>query len=175
MAASPDELLAPWQDFFVVAGTAAATLIGAMFVVVSIGTAFLTPERSAGVRTFLTSSVVHLSTVLLLSLLMMVPKLGAEWAGAIVAAGGALGLGETVRNLLNFRRHNDTEASDFVWYVVVPLLAYAALAGAGAMLLWRLAAGADLLAAAGVLLLMLGIRNAWDMLVFIVIRTDPRG
>ena len=33
-----------WRDFYVLLGTGAATLIGAMFVVVSIGSSFLTEK-----------------------------------------------------------------------------------------------------------------------------------
>ena len=56
-------------------GTASATLIGAMFVVVSIGTGFLTRDRSIGIRTFLTSTVTNLSATLFGAALTMVPGL----------------------------------------------------------------------------------------------------
>jgi hypothetical protein len=53
-------LIAAWHDFFSLIGTAAATLIGAMFVVVSIGIGFLTQDRAVAIRTFLTPTVTHL-------------------------------------------------------------------------------------------------------------------
>jgi hypothetical protein len=41
MPASPAELLHEWHDFYVLLGTASATLVGLMFVAVSIGTSVL--------------------------------------------------------------------------------------------------------------------------------------
>ena len=69
------ELLHPWHDFYVFLGTAAATLIGAMFVVASIGGGFLTHDRSPEIRAFLTPTVVHLATILLACAVMLVPGL----------------------------------------------------------------------------------------------------
>ena len=71
------ELIHTWHDFFVFMGTASATLIGAMFVVASIGGGFLTRDRSPEIRAFLTPTVIHLATVLLGCALMLVPGLEA--------------------------------------------------------------------------------------------------
>jgi hypothetical protein len=57
----------------------------------------------------------------------------------------------------------------------VPIVAYAVLTAAGATVLRRLPLGIDLLAAAVSLLLAAGIRNAWDMIVFFVVKTNGQG
>jgi hypothetical protein len=167
--------LSDWQNFYIVIATASATLIGAMFVVVSIGIRFLTPERAEGIRTFLTSTVLHLSTALLTAALTLVPRLDWPWLGAIIGIGGLGGLFYSGRAAVGFRQHQGADRSDFFWYVLVPIVAYAALTAAGAAALRRLPLGIDLLAAAVGLLLVAGIRNAWDMIVFFVVKTNGQG
>ena len=47
MGPSLAELLHDWHDFYVLVGTASATLVGLMFVAVSIGTAIFNEDHSA--------------------------------------------------------------------------------------------------------------------------------
>lgn len=58
------ESLKQWHDFFVVMGAAAGTLIGSMFVVVSIGSGIITRDRAAMGHLFVTATIIHLATVL---------------------------------------------------------------------------------------------------------------
>jgi hypothetical protein len=41
-----------WHDFYMLLGTASAALVALLFVAVSIGASFLTPERSVATRTY---------------------------------------------------------------------------------------------------------------------------
>jgi hypothetical protein len=164
--------LGEWHDCFTVLGTAAATLIGAMFVVVSIGTGFLTRDRASAIRTFLTSTVIHLSTTLLGAALTMVPGLDWRWLGGIIGVVGIMGLVFSLRAMLGFNQHSGTDHSDWFWYAIFPVIGYALLLAAAATALRGMAVSLDLLAAALAFLLVAGIRNAWDMIVFLV--TMPR-
>jgi hypothetical protein len=166
-------LLSAWHDFFMIVGTASATLIGAMFVVVSIGIGFLNRDRLVAVRTFLTPTVTHLSTALLGCALTMVPALDWMWLAGFAAVGGLAGIAYSGRVIWGFNQHRGTDRSDWLWYAAFPLVAYAVLLAVAAMA-WRgAAASLDLLAGALGLLLVAGIRNAWDMIVFLV--TQARG
>src|SRR5713226_5428890 len=147
-------------------GTASATLIGAMFVVVSIGSGFLTRERAIGIRTFLTSTVVNLSATLSGAALTMVPALDWLWLAGIA------GLVYSLREMLGFNQHPGTDRSDWFWYTIFPVIGYALLLAAAATALRGMPVSLDLLAAALAFLLAAGIRNAWDMIVFLV--TMPR-
>jgi hypothetical protein len=61
---------------------------------------------------------------------------------------------------------------DRLWYALLPVPAYLLVLAAG-LSLWRQSAfGLNLLASALILLLLIGIRNAWDMTVWIM---DRRG
>jgi hypothetical protein len=165
---SSAELIAPWHDFFVLIGTAAATLIGAMFVVVSIGIGFLSRDRSLAIRVFLTTTVVHLSTVLFGCMLTLVPVLTPRSQAIIAGIAGLVGVGYSVHVIWGFRQHRGTVLSDWFWYAVFPLAAYGVVAVAAGLGLYDTTEGLDLFAAVLTALLVAGIRNAWDMLVFLV-------
>ena len=164
----PDALIAPWHDFFILIGTAAATLIGAMFVVMSIGIGILSRDRSVAIRVFLTTTIIHLSTVLFGCLLAMVPVLEPRWQAIIAGAAAIVGVVYSVHVFWGFRQHRGTVLSDWFWYAIFPLAAYGALAVAAGMGLRDTAQGLDLFAIVLTFLLIAGIRNAWDMLVFLV-------
>jgi hypothetical protein len=163
-------LIAPWHDFFILIGTAAATLIGAMFVVASIGIGILSRDRSIAIRVFLSTTVVHLSTVFFGCVLAMVPVLEPRWQAIIAGVGGLAGVGYSVHVIWGFRQHRGTVLSDWFWYAAFPLVAYAVLATAAGLGLYDTAEGLDLFAAVLTVLLIAGMRNAWDMLVFLVTR-----
>jgi hypothetical protein len=59
---------------------------------------------------------------------------------------------------------------DRLFYALIPVLGYLLLLLAAFVLLRQSAAGPDLLAAAQITLLLAAIRNAWDMMLWIVIR-----
>jgi hypothetical protein len=165
------ELLHAWRDFFIVTATAGASLIGAMFVVVSIGMGFLTRERVSGTHAYITSTVVHMGGVVLASLLTMVPPL--EWAsfGGALIFGGIAGLayeGVTALAVHRFR----VDWTDYLWYAAIPLIGYAGFIAAGALSIAGHAGTVDVLALAVLLLLTCGVRNAWDMILVIVIRPE---
>ena len=60
---------------------------------------------------------------------------------------------------------------DRMFYALIPVLGYLLVVTAGAMLFMRITWGAEVLAAGLLTLLLAGIRNAWDMMLWIVIRT----
>jgi hypothetical protein len=53
------EALKEWHDFYILLGTAAATLLGLLFVAVSLGAGYLTEEHQYGTRTFMSPVVVY--------------------------------------------------------------------------------------------------------------------
>ena len=163
--------LADWHDFYALLGTAAATLIGAMFVVVSIGERYLTPERIAATRVFVTATVTHLSAALAVSLLTMAPGLGDAALGSLVGLGALAGLGYAGHILVVRIWRHEVDLADRFWYAALPFLGYAVLAAAGVALgLAQRRLGAYLLAGAAALLVLAAIRNSWDMIVFFATR-----
>jgi hypothetical protein len=160
-----------WHDFYVLIGTGAATLIGAMFVVASIGSSFLSEQNEPQIRAFMTPNVAHLSTVLLGCALAMVPSL--EWTALSVCLGlgGLAGLVYSGRTAL---RVAGTEVVfvDRLWYGLIPTFAYGVIAAAAVLMALRTPGGLEMLAVGLVLLLVASIRNSWDLIVFYAQRTD---
>jgi hypothetical protein len=65
MHAPLSEFVHLWHDCYVLLGTAAATLVGLIFVTATIGANLFTEANREAMRAFLSPTVVHFSTVLL--------------------------------------------------------------------------------------------------------------
>jgi hypothetical protein len=164
------EALADWRSFFGLLGGAAATLIGAMFVVVSIGSGVLSPERVGPIRVFLTATVVHLSSILFACALSLVPALDAFWFAIMLGFIGVAGAAYAGQILFVGIWNHNVDDEDRIWYAGLPFAGYAVTLAAAATSVRRAGFGLDLLAIALGLLLAAGIRNSWDMIVFFVLR-----
>jgi hypothetical protein len=164
-------LLAGWESFYVITGTAAATLTGLQFVVITLGA-----ERNRGNaetnRAFGTPTIVHFGAVLLNAAFLSAPWPTASSVAILI---GAFGLGGVIYTLV-VARHARRQTiykpvlEDWIWHTIVPLAAYASmlasailLPGAPQRTLFGVAAGASLL-------LCTGIHNAWDSLNYIALR-----
>ena len=62
------------------------------------------------------------------------------------------------------------DLADRACYVVIPILAYTAIAAAAFLERWAVDWTFDALAAALVSILIVGMRNAWDMATFMITR-----
>ena len=159
-------LLGAWHDFFILLGTAAGSLIGAMFVVVSIGTGFLTKDRARGIRAFLTPTLAHLAAVLLGCALALVPSLE-RGSFALLFGSGSLGGLVYASVIARYVVAHEDERSDRFWYVVPPVIGYAAIAAAVVLSLLGKSGSPELVAAGMAVILIAGIRNAWDLILFL--------
>ena len=56
------QTLKEWHDFYVLVGTAGATLLGLLFIAVSLGAGYLTEERQSATRTFISPVGVHFTS-----------------------------------------------------------------------------------------------------------------
>ena len=161
-----------WHEYYTLAGTASATLIGLLFVAASVGSSGVWHRRAA-LRVFLSATVVHFTSVLVMSLSVMAPLHSALAHGLCFIANGAFGVGycflvirDTVRDGLT----KSIDLEDRVWYAALPVVAYLATMAAGIAMTQGIDWSAMALAASSGLLLVAGIRNAWDITVWIVTR-----
>ena len=173
MDSAASAALAGWHEFFALAGAASATLVGLLFVSASVGSGVFSPDRRAPLRMFLTATVVHFSSVLAASLIMLLPLASWHLLGAMVSVCGLVGLGYSGLALRDSVRDGliaSVDREDRIWYGVLPLLAYLAEIGAGATLARGVSAGSAVLAGSIGLLLLAGIHNAWDITVWMITR-----
>jgi hypothetical protein len=169
------EALGRWHEFYMLLGTASATLVGLLFVAATVASGVFSSGRRAALRMFLSASVIHFSTILVACLIVLVPVQTWESLGAMIACCGIFGLGyyglawlDTVRDGLSKR----IEWDDRLWYAVLPVVGYLCETGSGVMLAARLNTGCAALALSMGMLLVVGIHNAWDITVWTI--TRPR-
>jgi hypothetical protein len=166
--ASLADLIEDWHDFDLMVGTAAATLVGLMFVAASIGASIYTEKNRPGMQAFISPTVVHFTSVLVLAL--FAPRVADTRRSAGAGRRRRRYLLGQPRTQLFVRRRFDVDIVDRLFYAAIPLLGYVLLLLAAFFLLRQSEAGLDLLAAAQITLLLAGIRNAWDMMMWIAIR-----
>ena len=167
--------LAGWDSFYVIVGSAAGALIGLQFVVMTL-IAERPPLRAADAgAAFATPTVIHFSSALLLSALLRVPFQSIITAAALWGLIGLAGFAYAV--IVSRRMRVQTvyvpEFEDWLFHAALPLLAYSMLA------LSALAAPSHAhdalfgVGAATLLLLFIGIHNAWDNIAYHVFINKP--
>ena len=169
-------LLYRWQNFYVIVGSSAAALTGLQFVVIALVAEMRLRNSPAGIDTFSTPTIVYFSTVLLLSAAVCAPWNGLSGIAVLVALSGAAGIVYT--GLVVRRAIRQTEyrlvTEDWLWHIAFPLIAHAMLLAAGLVLVPRPTGALFSIAAAVLLLLVVGIHNAWDTVTYFVIhRLQP--
>ena len=161
--------LAAWDSFYVIVGSAAGALIGLQFVVVTLiaqrPRLAVAPEASAA---FGTPTIVHFGTALLFSALARVPW---QTTTVPVTLWAAIGLCGVIYSLNVIRRMRsqgvyEPQFEDWLFHVVLPVTAYAALALAAITALSHARESLFGIGAAVLLLLFIGIHNAWDAVVY---------
>src|SRR5262245_38044229 len=86
------ETLRSWQNFYFMAGGAAAALMGLMFVALSLGTHLVSETTVANIGTFVTPSIIYFVSALLLACVMLVPTYTPPGLALIVFSGGIFGM-----------------------------------------------------------------------------------
>ena len=165
-------LLSACANFYVIVGSSAGALTGLTFVVITLMPGRRLQEASWGVAAFNTPTVVHFGAALLVASILSAPW-PALWQAALpLGLCGVSGIVYCVVIARRMRRQINYQLvrEDWVWFVAIPLVTYAAL------LLMALVLPADAtlalfgLGTALLLLLFMGIRNAWDLVTFIAIQ-----
>jgi hypothetical protein len=166
-------VLDEWHDFYVLLGTAAGTLVGLLFVAATVGSGVFSLDRRAPLRAFLSATVVHFSSVLVASLIVLLPLTSWILLGAMVLVCSLVSLGYSGLVLRDSVRDGliaNIDWEDRTWYGVLPFIAYVAEVAAGILLASGIVAGCAVLTACMGLLLVVGIHNAWDITVWIISR-----
>src|SRR2546423_426551 len=160
---------AEWENFYVIVGSSAGALIGLQFVVIALIAEMPTARADAQAGdAFSTPSVVHFGVVLLLSAVVSAPWYG---IGAVALLWGLVGFSGIVYAVIVARRLRVQTAyrpvfEDWLFHVLLPLASYAALAISACVAYSRPRPALFLVGAAALLLLFIGIHNAWDTVIY---------
>jgi hypothetical protein len=164
-------LLTTWQNFYVIIGTAAATLTGLMFVVITLSARVRDRRSSEALAAFGSPTVVHFCIALFVAAILSAPWQALWNAGLLLGLCGLGGTTYAIIVLRRARRQTDYQPvlEDWLWHTVFPFVSYTAFVVAAIMLPSHPAPALFVIAAGTLLLLFTGIHNAWDDVLYIAI------
>jgi hypothetical protein len=163
--------LAPWANYYVIVGSAAAALTGLLFVVVSLISRRRDLPSGDAIAAFNTPSVMHFCAALAVAALLSAPWPVLWPAALLLGLVGLWGLcysGVVARRMRRQASYHPV-LEDWAWHVVFPLAAYVALVIAALLLPGYPGALLFLVGAATVMLLFIGIHNAWDNVTYLIV------
>ena len=163
--------LARWANFYVIVGSSAGALTGLQFVVVALVAQMRATGSMREIRAFATPTMVHFFAAFLISAIVSAPWQALSDAGLCLAVCGVIGVGYLVGVIRHARKQSgyrpDTE--DWIWYAILPLLAYSALAVAAILVSWQPDQCLSAIAAITLILLLIGVHNAWDTITYVAV------
>jgi hypothetical protein len=167
-----------WENFFYLIGSAAGALIGLMFVVITL-TAGHEPRRvSRGGPVYVTPIVFHFAVVLVVSAISEAPGLPLPAVAVLLGASASAGLAYSAATTIRLCRKGWADPipgwSDKCFYGYLPTAIYIALLGATGAVWVAERKSAFLVGAIMLGLLLLGIRNAWDLATALAQRAHER-
>jgi len=167
--------LAAWESVYVVVGSSGAALTGLQFVGIAIIAESKRGSTLREISAFGTPTIVHFCGVLLMSALVSAPW---DQLKELAFALGACGVAGVVYGLITVKRARQQTGyrpvfEDWLWHAALPIIAYAVLVISAALL--PASPQRTLFAIGGValLLLFIGIHNAWDAVTYITLGDFP--
>ena len=160
-----------WESFYVIVGSSAGALVGLQFVVIALLTETRRRSTTREIDAFATPTILHFCGALLIAAILSAP-----WP-SLVGPGRALvvcGLAGVIYMIIVIRRAATQTRykpvfEDWMRHAILPFVAYAALLGAALLLGRRLVGPLFVVAGAALLLLFIGIHNAWDTVTYIAL------
>ena len=158
------EELAKWDSFYVIVGSAAAGLIGLQFVVLTLIAERPAVRMKEAGAAFATPNIVHFGAVLLVAALLRAPWRKMAVPAILWSLVGVAGVVYVVIVLRRMRRQGAYEPvmEDWLFHCVLPLASYAILALSSFAAFSHTRGALFAVGTAALVLLFIGIHNAWD-------------
>jgi hypothetical protein len=156
-----------WNDFYMLIGATSGTLIGLIFVVISLAADRAKPGDEHRARIAVTPTLAHFAALLLTALSVLAP-LSNLAQGIALGAIGCAGLAYLANLALQAPKHLKKQERETVWFGILPGAAYVGLLIAAAA--WMLAPdlAPEIGGFASVALLIAALHNCWTMTLYIV-------
>jgi hypothetical protein len=165
----PINELERWANFYLLTSAAAATLIGLLFVIITLGAERSVEDATVKIRMYLTPTVVYFASVLFLAALLTFPNHTRFTAALCICLAGAVGLVYSGTSLIGGGdKKNFGQPLDRISYAIAPFAAYGLLVLGGVLLLQEPQRGLTFVAVGMLSLLTLGIRNSWAIAIDVV-------
>jgi len=164
-----------WSNFFITTGAAGGTLVGLLFVVVTLGTGLPTARKLDIAHPSLTPALYSFASVLLQSMVVLVPWQSNLPSGVIfivIGIGGLIYRSKAVRARRTLHLRAIQSTMDRIIHNLTPILASVILIGGGAALMAgdRLAPFA--IAGSTTLFLLSGIYRTWGQTLALIELSD---
>ena len=125
-----------WANFYLITSAAAATLVGLLFVVITLAAERAQAKETSKIRLYLTPTVVYFGSVLCLAAVLTFPTQSRLSAAVCCSVAGTAGIVYAISTLLGSRGETRFyERRDVIRYVLLPAGAYGLLIAGGAMLI----------------------------------------
>lgn len=160
-----------WENFYVIVGSSAAALTGLQFVVIALIAESSAKTGGRAIAAFGTPTVVHFCAALLASAIVSAPWRGLSSPALFI---GSLGVAGVLYALVVTRRARQQTAyqpvfEDWLWHSILPFCAYGLMTVAAFVLRHDPERALFLVGGGVLLLLFIGIHNAWDTVTFITL------
>jgi hypothetical protein len=164
-----------WDSFYLIVGGAAGALIGLQFVVMTLLADRPQQSKADAGHAFATPTTMHFGAAFLLSAVIRVPWRLIEPMSFIWALMGTAGV---LYSIVIIKRIRDQRSyrpvfEDWLFHAILPFVSYAALVAAAFMASSNTRDALFLAGGSALLLLIIGIHNAWDTTTYNVFVNIP--
>ena|SRR5579863_7188798 len=163
--------LSLWATFYAIVGSSGGALVGLQFVVIALVADRRDRVAEGSLSAFGTPTVVHLASALVVSAIMSAPWPSLGPLSTVLALCGLGGLAYGAMVVRRARRQRDYEPvwADWLWHAVLPCVSYATLTATAVVLGSSSQLALFAIGAVALGLLLIGIHNAWDTVVYIMV------
>ena len=169
MTESIPAALAGWESYYVIVGSSAAALTGLQFVVIAVVADVSQRASDDQINAFATPSIVHFCVALLTSAALSAPWRRLQSAAIALGIVGLAGILYAAIVIRRARRQAGYAPvfEDWLWHAALPIVAYGMLLGGSLALVSHEHEALFFIGAATLLLVFIGIHNAWDTVTWI--------
>ena len=162
---------AAWGNFYVIVGSSGAALTGLQFVVMALGAEARRPTSPETIGAFGTPTIVHFGVVLFVAAVLNAPWHSLAKPAVILGLCGVAGIAYV--GIVTARAHRQPDYTpvleDWICHTALPFAAYVTLLASAATLAFYARESLFAIAATSLLLLFIGIHNAWDAVTYLAV------
>jgi hypothetical protein len=158
-----------WDGFYALTGGTAGTLIGLIFVVITLGGDHAKEGGTDRIRLFVTPILVYFASLLIIALAMM-PPLSEPIRALALGVIGCAGLFYVTNLAFLLRRLSSPDERELLWDILLPIAGYTLLVVSAAAWALRAPFANFVVAAAVLVLLITALRKSWIITLVIASR-----
>jgi hypothetical protein len=168
----PHDALAPWGNFYLVIGGAAAALTGLQFVVIALVAQTRARGNAQTLAAYGTPTIVYFCAALLAAGIFTAPWTTLGSVRLVLLLGGLTGLAYVTAVTLQASRQKAYRPvfEDWLFHTILPTVAFIGILYGAARLEHDTLGSLFAVGTACLLMLFIGIHNSWDTVTYIVTR-----